>query len=200
MDYPLILLVPVLMLLDYYGTLLGAVAFERGYNDHFGMEHYEMNPVWQDSVSGVKWFNPRHLATTAAITIVSIFLLEIADYPDPIARGYVGAFIGPYSVLVGRHAANILTFRYVANHRDEVTGRVDMDHPAVLMSSGFQVAHALIPVALLAAVTSNAYVVGATIGIAGLLLSHRGWVRKARITAAEEAKAADSLPPEEANP
>ena len=55
------------MLVDYYGTLLGAVAIKDGYSNHFGMDHYELNPTWQDSAAGVKWFNLRHLtiASTA---------------------------------------------------------------------------------------------------------------------------------------
>jgi NAD/NADP transhydrogenase alpha subunit len=173
------------MLLDYYGTLLGAVAIRRGYSDHFGMDHYEMNPVWQDSVTKVKPFNSRHLATTLGITIGAILLLEVADYPDSIARGFLGALIGGFAYLVGRHVSNILIFRYVASHRDEFSGKASMAHPAVLMMSAFQIANVLIPMAIVAAISMNAYVVGATIGVAGLVFSHAAWVRKARIAAAE---------------
>lgn len=180
MDYPLILLLPVLMLMDYYGTLLGAVTIRQGYSEHFGMEHYEMNPVWQDSVSSVKWFNPRHLATTVGITVGVAALLELAEYPEPFARGLLGALLGMYALLVGRHVSNILTFRYVARHRDELSGSVAIAHPAMLSMSTFQLAVVVVPMTLIAAITTNAYIVGAALGAAGLILSHLSWLRKAR--------------------
>jgi hypothetical protein len=168
------------MLMDYYGTLLGAITIKRGYSDHFGMEHYEMNPVWQDSVAGVKWFNPRHLALTAGITAGAVVLLELAPYPDSLSRGLVGAVLGMYALLVGRHVSNIMTFLYVAGHRPEVSGTVAITHPAMLAMSAFQLAAVVVPLALVAAVTGNAYAIGAAFGAAGLTISHLAWLRKAR--------------------
>ena len=182
MKYPVILLLPVLMLLDYFGTLVGAVMIKKGYSDHFGMEHYEMNPVWQDSVAGSKWFNPRHLATTLAMTVGAIAILELTDHPTWLAHGFIGALLAIYALLVGRHLSNIITFRYVSLHPEEVSGTVHMAHPMLLTLSASQLAPVAIPLALIAALTTSAYVVGATIGIAGLFLSHSQWIRKARRT------------------
>ena len=186
MKYPSILLLPLLMMLDYYGTLLGAVWIKRGYSDHFGMEHYEMNPVWQDSVEQVKWLNPRHLATTAAVTVGSIIVLQIGDYPSYLAHGFIGLLLGMYAMLVGRHMSNVLTYRYVACHKGELSGEVEIAHPMMLNFSATQLAPVAIPLGLVAALSGSAYVVGATIGVLGLLLSHHTWIRKARQTAAQD--------------
>lgn len=189
MKYPAILLLPVLMLVDYFGTLVGAITIKRGYSDHFGMEHYEMNPVWQESVEEIRWFNPRHLITTAVATISSIALLELADYPTWLAHGLIGALLAMYALLAGRHLSNILTFRYVTRHPDEVSGSVAMAHPMILNLSASQIAPVAIPFALIAALTTNAYVVGSTIGVLALLVGHIVWIRKDRL--AEPAGAVD---------
>ncbi len=199
MNHPEVLLLPVLMLADYFGTLVGAVAIRNGYSDHFGMEHYEMNPVWQESIGKIQWFNARHLGMTAAISIGTAVLVEIDGFlPEHLAEGYIGALLGTFAYMVGRHVSNYFSFRYVAMHRDELEGTVHMAHTTLLAFSAAQVAVVAIPLAVIAAVTVNPYVIGAAIGVSGLLISHSGWIKKAR---AQDPAAtdADSTPADDTN-
>src|SRR5262245_6019846 len=61
MLHPEVLLVPVLMVLDYYLTLYGAHLAEQSYRRHFKTEHYELNPIWQRAVARRRWINLWHL-------------------------------------------------------------------------------------------------------------------------------------------
>jgi hypothetical protein len=61
MRHPEVFLVPVLLLLDYFLTVGGSKLAARKYSQHFKFEHYEMNPLWQKTISQGKWLNPKHL-------------------------------------------------------------------------------------------------------------------------------------------
>ena len=61
MNYPELLLLPLLMMTDYLLTLVAASIKEKKYADHFKVQHYELNPIWQKDVSHKKWVNPRHI-------------------------------------------------------------------------------------------------------------------------------------------
>lgn len=47
MKHPEVLILPVLMIADYYLTILGSILYSQGYGKHIRFEHYELNPVWQ---------------------------------------------------------------------------------------------------------------------------------------------------------
>jgi len=180
MKYPALLALPVLMIVDYYATLLGAVWQQRVYGRHFTSQHYELNPVWQDAVAERKWFNPRHLALAILTPAALTALLQIGSFPDLWARGLVGAVLGVYAVLLGRHVGNLMIFRYFENHPEEAAGSVSMAHPLVLAISGAQLAVAVLPLALIAVLTANPYATGGALGALVLALVHLGWLRRAK--------------------
>ena len=62
MRHPEVLLAPLLMVADYYLTLLGAHLAEHSYRRHFKTAHYELNPFWQSAMVRRQWINLRHLA------------------------------------------------------------------------------------------------------------------------------------------
>ena len=61
MLHPEMILVPVLLLADYFLTIQGANAAAGKYSQHFRVRHYQLNPLWQQAIARRKWFNPRHL-------------------------------------------------------------------------------------------------------------------------------------------
>lgn len=81
MHHPVILAVPLLMLLDYALTILGARASLQVYRRHFRMPHYELNPMWQKSVAQLRWFNPRHLGLVCLVTALLLLPEWLPDFP-----------------------------------------------------------------------------------------------------------------------
>lgn len=180
MKYPALLALPVLMILDYYATVLGSVWHDRGYNRHFVSQHYELNPVWQRSIDERNWFNPRHLAFVVLASGGLIALLQRDALPNAWAEGFVGVALGTYAVLLGRHLGNLMIFRYFSNHPNEVTGTVSMAHPLLLAISGTQLAVALVPLVLVALLSGSTYAIGGAIGALAVTAMHLAWLRKAR--------------------
>ncbi len=79
MRHPEALLLPIMMLADYFLTVAGAILREKGYSLHFRDPHYELNPVWQKHIAEKKWLNPRHALLTIALSAMLILLTEIGS-------------------------------------------------------------------------------------------------------------------------
>ena len=114
MKYPEILLLPLLMLADYFLTVTGRVLRDKKYAQHFKFPHYELNPIWQKDIDQIKWLNIRHLLTTLFFTTCLILLFETDICPDMFIRGSLGAVLVFYVVIVSNHLTNILIFRSVS--------------------------------------------------------------------------------------
>ncbi len=178
MKYPILFCVPVLMVADYFLTVAGAILRERTYSEHFQLKHYEMNPLWQNAIARKKWFNPRHLVITGGVTVVFYYLFEYAETSIPFMEGLLASVLVLYAMINGRHLSNILIFRYLNNHPDQITGHIQMEHRFVLFMSTAQYVTVLIPIAMLAWLLPSPQTIG---GLAGILLSfviHIRWGMK----------------------
>src|SRR5450631_4249712 len=138
MRHPEALWVPILMLVDYFLTLAGAVLREKKYSEHFKIQDYELNPIWKNAISGRKWFNPRHLVLTFGVSVFVIWVTNQPDAPEDAAAGLLGCFIGAGSLVVGRHISNLLTFHFAVRNPDAISGQVVMSHQLLLAISTFQ--------------------------------------------------------------
>ena len=165
MKHPEALLLPILMLLDYYLTVCGAVLSEKKYRQHFRIEHYELNPVWQKTIAQKRWFNPRHLLLTIGLSGILIFLTETGF--EPLTQWLLGVLLVLYGMIIGRHLSNLLLFHYVCQKPETLTGAVTMSHTLVLSISLYQTIILLIPFILLTLFSPSLFVVG---GLTGLLL------------------------------
>jgi len=114
MNYPEIFLLPVLMFADYFLTVAGNIQRDKKYSEHFKVEHYELNPIWQKSIAEKKWFNVRHILLTISVTAILAGLLEFGDLPDGLVQVISGAWVVLFSIVIGRHLSNILIFETVA--------------------------------------------------------------------------------------
>src|SRR5207302_3204738 len=94
--HPEVLLLPVLMFVDYFMTVLGAVQRDKKYSHHFKVRHYELNPIWQTAIAQRKWFNVRHAVMVLVVSAILIGGLELGDVPDGFARAALGALIVAY--------------------------------------------------------------------------------------------------------
>jgi hypothetical protein len=166
MKYPLILIIPVLMLLDYFLTVAGMRQYQRQYGQHIRLEQYELNPLWQKSIEQNRWFNRRHLFIVLFITIIVVGLSNGTGAPDR-DRFLFGALVTIYLYIIGRHLSNILNFRYIAHNPQQLRGEVVISYRATLKSSQFQVLPALLPLLLAALVVNSYFLFGS---VAGLLL------------------------------
>lgn len=176
MKHPESFLVPAFMLADYFLTLVGAKQRGGTYSEHFVSEHYEMNPIWQKSVARAKWFNPKHLLLTVAVTLFLLLVTEGGDTPEPIAQGVFGVF----GSVIGRHLCNLLTFRLINGTPDEISGKVTMTHAMTLSVSLYQYVVVLVPMALVAAFSRTPFVIGAVLGVIVLVAAHLMWIAKYR--------------------
>lgn len=150
MAYPQVLLVPLLMLADYYLTLLGAVQREKAYSQHFKVQHYELNPLWQRDVASKRWFNARHIALLVVLSALLALAVEIVPMPQSFVQAALGGVITAYGYIVARHATNLLGFQHLIRRPEEVSGEVTIAHPYALAMSLYQCVGMTLPVALVA--------------------------------------------------
>ncbi len=199
MEHPELLLVPVLIFLDYFLTVLGASLSRRKYAEHFRTEHYELNPMWQKAIAGRKWFNPRHIAITVLFTLLLVCVCElVADMPDVPVRGLLGFVIVIFGALTGRHLSNLLIFRYLIRRPHGVSGHVVLTHRFVLSLSSYQALVVVVPVCLIAVLSPSPFAVGGAVGTLFLLGVHfvwrRRWERRAAAKARDSHETATSVP------
>lgn len=180
MKHPELLLVPLFMLADYFLTIAGAVLKERKYGEHFKVEHYELNPVWQKQVAQMKWFNPRHLLITAMVALLLILVAESGFLPGWFVECFLGCLLVLFGAVIGRHISNIMTFIYMARKPDGISGQVTMSHGLLLALSLHQSVIVFLPVGLIALFAPGPFTVGAVFGGVLHVLIHLVWLSKYR--------------------
>jgi len=180
MKHPEIILLPVLMLADYFLTVLGAIRKERKYAVHFKTQHYELNPVWQKTIAQKKWFTPRHLLLTLLTSGVLAFLVESGNMPDAFAKGMFGCLFVLFGMIIGRHLSNLLIFRYLDRHPQDIAGEITMAHALMLTISSCQNLVVAVPMVLLAIFSPTPFVLGGLVGTLLLFVIHFKWIRKHR--------------------
>ena len=176
MSHPEVLLTPLLMLTDYYLTLLCAVLKEKRYDACFKTEHFELNPMWRSDVAQKKWFNVRHLALTSLLSAALIWTVGYGGLPTEFIDCMLGALFVVYGLVIGRHLSNITFFVYINRRPSEISGQVTMSHPLVMalsMSHTLVVALPLIAVALSA---PGPFVNGGLLGVVVFLIVHLFWL------------------------
>ena len=179
MKHPIALIIPVLMLCDYYLTIVGSILCRRGYGKHIKAEQYELNPAWQSSINKRKWFSARFFISVALVTLFAVFISEAGDaLITGLGDFFVAMLIVLFSALIGRHLSNILIFRYVIKHPEEISGETHLGQKMLLKMSQYHILLALCPFIVVALYVQAPFVLG---GLSGLLLLwaiHRTWLSK----------------------
>jgi hypothetical protein len=187
MKHPEFLLLPVAMIADYLLTIASARLRERGHAEHFKTEHFELNPVWQATVAKKRWFNPRYLVLTLALSTILIACVEgMPSFPQ-LVRFFAGVLIGVQGSVIGRHLCNLATFLYVRRHPDSIVGMVTLQHEFVLWLSIFQHGALLFVTGTLAIYEPQASVLGVFAGVAMIALVHLIWIARFRRVARHRA-------------
>ena len=193
MTHPEILLVPALMLSDYYLTVAGARLRDAGHAKHFRTAHYELNPLWQRAIARKRWINPVHLVAVAVVTLLFYGIANLATDPlDPLPGFMLGFVVGLQGMINGRHLGNLATFGYLKRRQDAIEGAVIMGQEFVLRLSLFQTFAALVPIALLAAIEPQPATFGAALGVAAMIPLHIAWIARFRAKSAQLASTGPS--------
>jgi hypothetical protein len=178
MRAPEMLLIPALMLLDHTLTVYCAVLRQKKYSDHFALEHYELNPMWQKDIARARWINPRHIAVTVLVTAGLVALTELTTAPQLFVDFILGALLTAFTAIIGRHLSNLLTFQRLDRYPHELSGRVTLSHSFILYISTVQLLVLVIPLLGIAVFSPSSFVIGAVVGAAALLIAHVGWLRR----------------------
>lgn len=184
MNHPELFAVPVLMLADYVLTIWGAKSSAIVYRSHFSTPSYELNPLWRKSVDELRWFNPRHAALVVLVTVGLVFF-DLADMePDSVVELPLGLLFGAFGSVCGRHLGNLLLFRYLNRHPDQISGQVQLSMKLVLKMSQFTLVGMILPFVILAILVPSAYSIGMLLGVLVIFFAHFFWGRKAESAAA----------------
>lgn len=177
MKHPEIGLLPILMFSDYFLTVLGAIQKDKKYSDHFKGQQYELNPVWQHQVMQRKWLNSRHILLTVLVSGTLALLLEFGRFPDYVAEGLFGCLFVCFGMIIGRHLANLMVFRYFNRRPDEISGQIIMAPSLLLSISTYQYLVAAIPLVFVAVFAPTPFALGGLIGAGLLFVAHFRWIR-----------------------
>jgi hypothetical protein len=170
MRHPEVLFAPLLMVFDYYLTLLGAYLAERSYRRHFKTAHYELNPFWQNAIVRRQWINLRHLAGVVLAGSLLVLLTDVLELDDVVSNPLLGFVLTCYALVLGRHLSNILTFVHLARSPDDVTDEIHLSHNFVLSLSIYQLLLAGIPIGFITIFSPSDFVFGALAAIVALAL------------------------------
>ena len=182
MRHPEVLLAPLLMVSDYYLTLIGAYLAEHSYRRHFKTAHYELNPFWQSAMVRRQWINLRHLAGVVLVGSLLVLLTDVLELDDVFVNALLGFVLTRYGLVLGRHLSNVLTFVHPARSPADVTGEIHLSHNFVLSLSIYQLLVAGIPIGLIAIFSPSDFVFGALVAVVALALVNTLWLARARKT------------------
>jgi hypothetical protein len=170
----------MLILADYALTILGAKNSAAVYRNHFTTPSYELNPLWRKSVDQIRWFNPRHIAAVALVTVLLILLDQAAALPYDAFELALGMLFGAFGSVCGRHLTNLMLFRYLNRHPNEISGQVQLSMKLMLKMSQFTYI-GLVPLFIIVMIVApNPYTVGVLLGLLAVVIAHFVWARKAK--------------------
>jgi uncharacterized membrane protein len=177
MRYPIVLLIPVLMLVDYYLTIAGVILYRRKYGQHYKLPQYELNPIWQSDIGKQRWINLRFLVIVLVVTVLFILLGQMVSPENSEAFQIpLGMLFTIYGLIIGRHLSNILIFRYAAKHPSAMTGELRITQEMALKLSQYSTVMVALPVLAITLATRTPFAWGSLTGIIVIGLVHYVWL------------------------
>ncbi|MHC4461098.1 MAG: hypothetical protein ACYS6W_04230 [Planctomycetota bacterium] len=201
MKHPIALIIPVLVLCDYYLTIVGSILCRRGYGKHIKAEQYELNPRWQSSINKRKWFNARYIILVALITLLAVFICEVGDaLITGLGDFFVALLMVLFSALIGRHLSNILIFRYVIKHPEGISGETLLSQKMLLKMSQYNVLLALCPFIVVALCVRIPFILGSLSGLLLFWAIHWIWLRRHKRQLEKQIDCSRAVEPTPQNP
>jgi hypothetical protein len=180
MNHLKIFIIPVLMLADYFLTVVGARMSEKKYRQHFKISSYELNPIFQRQIAQKRWFSAKH---SAGVLVVTAFCWLWANNWNELAENnevLFGFFAGLFTTIIGAHLANIFTFFYLIKNPTEVSGEIVLHHCYTLSTTSFRYLIVLLPLILIGIFSGSPFVYGAISSVGTLIFLHAIWYVKAK--------------------
>ena len=177
-------------------TMVCARLYKSGVREHMVFEgSYELTPLYQRDVDAQRRFSPRFLAVLAVMCgLLGLFwTVTVGAGVAPLAYEMVlGMLILLQLTIHVRHLRNYFLFRSILAG-GAVTGRLEYRRPAILAHSATELFCFAFLYAVVAVVTTNAFVAGGALACALVATKHRQWSRDAaaRPAVAPESATAD---------
>jgi len=167
--------IPVMMITDYYLTLLGKRSRDSVYFQHIASEEYELNPAWQKDINRFRLFNYKHILTVILVTGYFYFaaLLIRQSWFDIL----FGALFNLYAYIIMRHLNNIFIFRYVNKNPDLMSGKTTVAHLFNLKMSQYQSFTTALVLLLIFGWTQSWFLLGGGCGLLLFSLTQLRWIR-----------------------
>jgi hypothetical protein len=175
MQHPLVLIIPPLMLLDYFLTVVGARLREGGYAEHFKFPDYETNPMFRDVIRKKKWISLKHLCFVALATAACLYWAHAWQGDDPVSEAIFGGVLILFSTIDGFHVSNILTFHWLLRRPDQVTGEVFMTQRYVVHLTRCRTFAMLFPIVVAAALVPSPFLLGGVASVFSLIVGQSFW-------------------------
>lgn len=170
----IVILTPLLMLADYFLTLLGNKYSKRV--PYFRSETYELNPEFRNSIDNNQKISYRHLFYTVFFTGIGYAIYRSGD------KEYLDAFAGyivtTFGVVNARHIGNILLYRYSIKNPGEAKGVLYTSHIYNLKNSLFQTIGLATLFLLFLILHPMPFLVGAFVAQIMGIIHHLNWINK----------------------
>ncbi|NNF00411.1 MAG: hypothetical protein HKN25_15440 [Pyrinomonadaceae bacterium] len=184
---PEILLLPILMIADYYLTILGAILREKKYGEYFPIETYEMNPTYQDDIDSKRLFNPRFIGQLilnfGLLFLASLFLTDALEFLYWIILGF---YLTLFAYINGLHMSNILSFLFVKSNPNVMKSEIRISHRYNLYSSLFTNSVLLLPVIFILLFSYSHFILGSLIAVLYNAFLCLMWIAKNRKSSKSE--------------
>jgi len=178
MNYPIVLLLPVLQLLDAWLTFRTFAVAERVLGRPIRAADYELNPLWRQSIADGKTFTPRYLAAVAATTVLAVAVATW--FSDEKVELFLGLSFATAGITVGRHLSNLLVLRDLAAHPEEISGRATFSPEFFLRDSRMMILGWLPAMSFLFLAQPSFVMAGAVVGVLLFAGMHLVWERRGR--------------------
>jgi len=171
-----LVLLPILMLADYYLTILGSVYRKKKHGEYYVIETYELNPLWKKDIDKLQLLNYKHILIVVVFTIYLYFLSSSDDVK--LYQFIIGSLFAMNGFIVGRHLNNIFLFRFIYRNSDEVSGKIYTSHLLGLKMAQYQLFCVTIPFLFFTILQPNIYLYGGLFGFLTLGVVIQYWIRK----------------------
>jgi len=167
-------LVPVLMLADYYLTILFAWRV-KCIHESADLAALELNPMWKSDVANLRLFNLRHLIHVVFFTVIFVLLSQAPEgFPRQFFLCLVGFCISLNAVFVGTHIHNLAVLRQIHFNDDHRSRRT------IIWNRGFVAPAIFFLLAVTSLLLGPFFLLGGTAGIAFASALRLGLEREAR--------------------
>ena len=166
-----IVFIPLLMIGDYYLTLFANFLRQKGHSNHFIIKDYELNPIWLNDIRKGRKVNPKHLAMVLIVTAY-FYYLKNTTIDFFLYQILIGFFFTYYLLIIFRHISNVLTYTFVMNNPDQLSGEIVQKPKYIYYHSSYQYLLSLAPLLALLIFIKSYYLYGGALACISMIASH----------------------------